>query len=72
MRDPSPVAPESLLLDARDAAAYLAISERTLWAMTKAGAVPCVRLGRAVRYDRRDLIDFVDRQKAQTAAGVSP
>ena len=52
-----------LLLTARDAAKALAISERTLWTLTNNGDVPCVRLGRAVRYDPDDLRAFVKRSK---------
>jgi excisionase family DNA binding protein len=60
-----PTAPEvePLLLTARQAAAALSISERTLWQLTRDGAVRCVRLGRAVRYDRRDLIALIDQRK---------
>jgi len=51
------------LLTAKNAAAYLAISERKLWDMTKTGEIPAVRLGRAVRYDRSDLDSFIQRAK---------
>jgi excisionase family DNA binding protein len=51
------------LLIARDAAGYLAISERKLWAMSKAKTIPVVRLGRAVRYDRQDLDAFIQQAK---------
>jgi excisionase family DNA binding protein len=50
---------ETLLLKAKEAAAKLQISPRTLWALTKQGAVPCVRIGRAVRYRVEDLAAFV-------------
>jgi excisionase family DNA binding protein len=60
---PATPAAEPLLLTAREAAAALAISERTLWQLTKDGAVRCVRLGRAVRYDRRDLIALIEQRK---------
>lgn len=52
-RVPAPPAapmPPRLLLDPAEAAAALKISPRTLWAMTKAGKVPCVRIGRQIRY----------------------
>ena len=40
-----------LLVDAREAAQMLAISERTLWGWTAPrGPIPVVRCGRAVRY----------------------
>ena len=51
------------LLKSKQSAAYLAISERKLWAITKVGDIPVVRLGRAVRYDRRDLDAFIQRAK---------
>lgn len=53
----------ALLLTARDAAAVLAISPRTLWAMTASGELPCVRIGRSVRYTPRDLADYIERQR---------
>ena len=52
-----------LLLKPREAAEALAISPRTLWARTNAGEIPCVRLGRAVRYDPADLRAWIDGQK---------
>jgi predicted DNA-binding transcriptional regulator AlpA len=39
------------LLRPRQAAKLLNISERSLWALSNAGQVPCVRIGRSVRYD---------------------
>ena len=41
---------EELLLSTREAAKRLSISERTLFALTKSGQLPCVRLGMAKRY----------------------
>ncbi len=48
-----------LLLTARQAARELAISERTLWGLTARGEIPCVRIGRAVRYSRSDLVAWI-------------
>ena len=53
----------TLLLTPQQAAEALAISARKLWAMTNTGDIPCVRLGRSVRYDPADLRAFIDRQK---------
>lgn len=53
------------LMDAKAASAYLAISQRKLWAMSKSRAIPVVRLGRAVRYDQRDLDDFILQAKTE-------
>lgn len=44
-----------LLLKPREAAASLAVSEKTLWTWTKAGRIPCVRLGASVRYSVAQL-----------------
>ena len=44
-----------ILIDARVAARLLSISARTLWSLTHSGKVPCVRLGRLVRYRVADL-----------------
>jgi excisionase family DNA binding protein len=51
-----------LLLKPADAAEALAVSERTLFTLTKAGKVPCVRLGRSVRYSVTDLEDWIAGQ----------
>ena len=51
------------LLRAKEAAEILAISPNKLWAMTKAGEIPCIRFGRAVRYDPDDLCSVVKRFK---------
>jgi predicted DNA-binding transcriptional regulator AlpA len=54
---------DSLLWTSRQAAKALAICERKLWELTKAGAIPCVRIGRAVRYDPVDIRRWIDAQK---------
>ena len=51
------------LLKPKEAAESLAISERTLWALTASGDVASVRIGRSVRYDPADLAAFIQRQK---------
>lgn len=60
-----------LLLDARETACVLSISPRTLARLTAAGSIPCVRIGRRLLFDPRDLTEFIDRRKqgAQCAAG---
>jgi len=54
---------ESLLVTARQAAALLSISERTLWEVTHRGELPAVRIGRAVRYQRNDLEKWIQQKK---------
>lgn len=54
---------EPLLIDCTTAAKMLSISERTLWAYTKEGKIPHVRLGRRVLYDPEDLRAWRDQNK---------
>jgi hypothetical protein len=62
---PNPANPTlaPVLVNARDAAAALAISARKLWSLTAGGDVRCVRIGRAMRYDVADLRAYVERCK---------
>lgn len=53
-----------VLLTPKEAAATLGISPRKLWSLTASGDVPCLRIGRSVRYDAADLADFVETLKA--------
>jgi excisionase family DNA binding protein len=53
-----------MLLTAREAAKVLAVSERTLFSLTKSGAIPVVRIGdRGIRYDPADLRAWIDSAK---------
>lgn len=54
---------ERPLLTANDAAAYLTISPRTLWSLTKNGQIHCIRIGRSVRYAIDDLDEFISARK---------
>ncbi len=54
---------EPLLLTAKQAAECLALSARKLWSLTAAGEVPCVRIGRSLRYSREDLRNWIEAQK---------
>lgn len=59
-----------MLLTPRQAAHELAISERTLWGLTARGEIPCVRIGRAVRYSRATLVEWIaEKAGAPPAAG---
>jgi excisionase family DNA binding protein len=44
------------LLTVREAAALPRVSERTLRRLIASGTIACVRIGRAIRIRRRDLI----------------
>jgi len=56
----------TLLVDPKEAARLLAVSSRTLWALTfeRQPALPHVRCGRLVRYAMADLLRWIDGQRA--------
>jgi len=57
-----------MLLTPFEAAKELAISERTLWALTKEGKLRCVRINKwTKRYDPADLAAWIEAQKTQPA-----
>lgn len=58
---------EPLLLKPAEAAECLTISPRKLWSMTNAGEIPCIRMGKAVRYDLADLRDWIEQNKVNLA-----
>jgi hypothetical protein len=52
------------LLRPREAADRLTISERQLWAQTDPrGPIPCVRIGKSVRYSPDAIQRFIDEQE---------
>jgi excisionase family DNA binding protein len=59
------------LLTAREAAAYLRISERKLWSMTSAGEVPHLRIGARVLYPERDLEAWIASKTRGGSEGVN-
>jgi excisionase family DNA binding protein len=59
---------EPLLLKPADAAKTLAISESKLWSMTAGRQIPCVRIGKAVRYSPDDLRAWIESQKIEALA----
>lgn len=58
--DPSPL---PHLITYRAAADALGVSERTIWSLVRAGRLPAVRIGAAVRIDPRDLDAFIATAK---------
>ena len=61
------IATEKLLVSAREAAAMLSISTRSLWTITNMGTIPSIRIGRAVRYSITDLRDYIDAMRQGVA-----
>jgi excisionase family DNA binding protein len=57
------------LLTERQAQEYLQVSRTTLWRLRRDGALPHFRVGGEVRYQRRDLVTWLNaQQKNATAA----
>lgn len=57
---------EPFLLKAREAAQRLAISERHLYQLTSSGELPCVRIGKLVRYSVETLRKWIkDRESSE-------
>ena len=51
---------EPLLLSSSEAAKALSISERSLWTLTKTEQIPCIKLGRSIRYSVDSLKDWIN------------
>lgn len=54
-----------LSLRPREAARALGVSERWLWEQTKAGEIPCTKVGRVTLYAREMLEEWLRRRAAQ-------
>jgi excisionase family DNA binding protein len=51
-----------ILVDSREAARLLAISERTLWDLTFQREIPSLKIGRCVRYRVADLHEWAEKK----------
>jgi len=58
------------LLKPQEAAEILQVCERTLRRLERANQIPRIRLGRCIRYDRADLIAFVQSLKQQDTTSL--
>jgi excisionase family DNA binding protein len=71
-RHPDTIPPTVLLLlTPPEAAKALAMSVRSLWSYTAAGAIQSVRLGRSVRYSITALERFIAEREAATNPAAS-
>jgi excisionase family DNA binding protein len=61
---------EPLALKPAEAAKLLGISPRTLWAWTHSGRIPCIRIGRVIRYPYAALKAWLESHALRT--GVAP
>jgi excisionase family DNA binding protein len=53
------------LLTAKATAKLLGISERTLWTLTNQKEIPHLRIGKALRYDPRDIETWIEKRKRE-------
>ena len=61
---------ERLLLNSRQAAEALGVSERTLWSLAfTQKALPHVRIGRSIRYTTKDLETFINNHREESENG---
>jgi hypothetical protein len=62
-----PVADEPQLLDPKETAELLKVSSDTLaiWRCTARYPLPFIRVGYAIRYDKKDVLDFLERRKVR-------
>jgi excisionase family DNA binding protein len=60
------------LLKPREAAELLRVSERTLRRLQCENQIPFIRLGRCIRYDKADLVAFVESLKPQDTNSLDP
>ena len=60
-----------LVLDAGQAAELLGVSRRKLLTMVRENEVPCIRIGRFVKFRRATLEDWIVLQEARSRRGVS-
>ncbi len=71
MPNDSPDTP--LALRPREAARMLSVSERTLWEWTRAGLIPCARIGngkrKTVLYSIDDLRAWLERESRKVEGG---
>jgi excisionase family DNA binding protein len=57
------------LVDVKDAARMLAVSERTIWRLVELGQLPApLHVGRAARWRVTDLMSFIYPGELQTEA----
>lgn len=55
----TPGSPAPLLIDVPTAARFIGLSERTMWRLVKAHAIPHIRIGRRVLFLRECLTNWL-------------
>jgi len=59
-----------LLLNSREAAQLLSLSERKLWDLMATGEIPHLKVGRSVRYAIEDLKSWIESNKVTTRESI--
>ena len=54
-----------ILLDLKETAHALKLSDRTVWGLANTGELKSVRIGRSRRFDLRDVHAFIERKKQE-------
>jgi len=54
-----------ILLDLKETAQALRLSDRTVWGLANSGELKSVRIGRSRRFDLRDVHAFIERKKQE-------
>lgn len=52
---------EALTVKSEEASKLLGVCPKTLWTLTKNGVIPCLKIGKSVRYSREKLIEYVNQ-----------
>lgn len=52
------------LLNLRQAAEWLAVSQRKVWQLSRDGMLPAIRIGRALRFAATDVNNLIEKLKA--------
>lgn len=57
------------LYTAEEVSKLLGISTRTLYTLSSHGKLPCIKVGRSVRYDPKDIETYINRQRSEVKHG---
>jgi excisionase family DNA binding protein len=60
--------PPSEVLTLFDAAKLLRVSEKTLWAQARAGAIPHFRVGKQYRFHKQELLEWARSSNSPSKA----
>jgi excisionase family DNA binding protein len=61
---------ESKLLNVKDAAQYLSVSASTLYGWAWQRRIPFVKVGRALRFEKRDLEKYIQTNRFEARSEI--